>query len=145
MMDPKNVPAVDIGETLARYILDRKHFRPSTNTVTPLLFVPYKHVDLSVNRHRECSEKEIWDFGIGVAEYRQKKFLGRCDVSVEACSFKPLRVVAKPIKDHPTGVPDNPNHADIEGYPPAREDQLALALKIAEKASDRIEPPKGIE
>jgi len=49
--------------------------------------------------------------------------------------------VAKPIKDHPSGVPDNPNHADIVGFPDKKEDQISLAQKLADKAGERIEPP----
>ncbi len=149
MIDADNVPKVREDEILARYIVAgqstkslRKYVRKN-NSVKPLLFLPYSHVDLSVNRHLDCEETEIWEFGKVVAETREKRFHGRSDISVTDCRFDSLDVVAKPIKDDPKGMPDNPNHADIVGYPAKKEDQLSLAEKLAEKASDRKSPPES--
>ena len=43
MIDPENVPEVHGDEMLARFILNKKHFRPSDNAVKPVLFLAYKH------------------------------------------------------------------------------------------------------
>ncbi len=70
----------------------------------------------------------------GVASQRNKTLHGRSDIKAIACQIDSLSVVAKPI------LPDNPNHADIEGYPPKKEDQKSLAEKLAAAASKRIGP-----
>jgi hypothetical protein len=63
------------------------------------------------------------------------RFYGRSDIPAIACKVDSLKVVAKPI------LPDNPNHADIEGYPAKKEDQKSLAQKLAASASKRVDPP----
>jgi hypothetical protein len=147
MINPDDVPDVEDNEELARFIVAgqstrslRKYIRED-NTVKPQLFLPYSHVELSVNRHRDCKDNEIWGFGQAIAAYRQMAFYGRSDIAVASCNFDKLTVVAKPIVDHPLGVPNNPNHADIVGFPAAKEDQLSLAEKLAAKATDRQVPP----
>lgn len=142
MIDPNNVPDIEIDEVVARYVLEKKLIFDKDKTAKPRLFYPYKHVELSVNRHRDCADSEIWNFGFGVAAFRGKSLHGRCDIAVADCTFDSLSVVAKPIKDHPKGVPDNPNHADIVGYPDNKEDQMSLAQKLAAKASKRFLPPE---
>lgn len=140
MIDADNVPEVALDEVVARFILEKKLVYED-GSPKPRLFYPYKHVELSVNRHRECTQDEIWMFGRGVSEFRNKTLVGRSDIAVEDCTFDTLEVVAKPIKDHPKGVPDNPNHADIVGFPDNKEDQMSLAQKLAAKAGKRLLPP----
>jgi hypothetical protein len=138
MIDVTNVPPVDDDELLARFILQRGEFR-ADDSVTPALFMPYKHVALSVNRHRDATAEETWEVGRRVASQRHKTLHGRSDIKASACKIDSLGIVAKPI------LPDNPNHAEIEGYPPKKEDQKSLALKLAAIASNRIPPPNGGE
>ena len=133
MLDEKNVPPVELDERVARYLVNRRNIR-SDQTIKSDEFVPYKHVDLSVNRLRSCADEEIWKFGRQVAEQRGKVLLGRTDLSVEDCHIESLSVIAKPI-------PKNPNHADIAGYPSIKADQKALALKLAANASKLIPTP----
>jgi hypothetical protein len=135
MIDPNNVPPVDDDELLARFILNSNEFRSSDDSVKPALFMPYKKVDLSVNRHRQASLEETWHIAREVAAQRQKTLYGRSDIQANACKIDSLSVVAKPL------LPGNPNHADIVGYPPAREDQKSLAQKLVAAASKRIPPP----
>ena len=146
MIDPDNVPDVDDEEMLARFIVagqSKKSLRKlvrENETVKPQLFVPYSHVEISVNRHRDCTDDEIWQFGKIVATVQQKTLHGRCDIEASSCKIGPLKVKASQIRDHDT-VPDNPNHADITGYPTKKDDQISLAQKLAASASLRIEPP----
>ena len=113
--------------------MNSKEFR-SDETVRPKLFLPFKHVELSVNRHRESSEEELWKVGGLVAETRGRTLYGRADIVAIKCREEPLDVVPKPL-------PDNPNHADIVGFPEKKEDQLSLAQKLASHASRRIPIP----
>lgn len=41
----------------------------------------------------------------------------------------------------PNNVPENPNHAEIQGYPAKKDDQKSVAQKLAAAASKRIAPP----
>src|SRR5437879_1615191 len=115
MINPNNMPPVDDNELLARFILHSYEFR-TDDSVTPALFMPYKQIVLSVNRHRDATLEETWEIGRQVASKRHKTLYGRSDIKSIACKIDSLFVVAKPI------LPDNPNHADIEGYPPKKED-----------------------
>jgi len=134
MIDDDNIPPVADDEWLARFIVNSNEFRQD-DTVRPKLFMPYKFVALSVNRHRDCTEEEIWDVGFEVAEMRQRTLYGRADIKAASARIAPLDVVAKPL------MPRNPNHAEIVGFPPAKEDQQALAVKLAAAASKRISAP----
>jgi len=134
MLDAEKVPEVDDDELLARYIVNSNEYRKSDHTIKPKLFMPYKLVALSVNRHRESNEQEIWKIGSQVAEERNRTLYGRADITALSCRIEPLEVQPEPL-------PGNPNHADIIGYPSKKEDQQSLALKLAEAASPRIARP----
>jgi hypothetical protein len=109
--------------------------------VKPDLFIPFRLTELSVTRHRDATVDELWQMGRRVAALRQQKLYGRSDVTASDCAVGPLSVVADPIL--PPDVPSNPNHANITGFPAAKEDQKALAIQIAHRASKRIAPPEG--
>ncbi len=74
MIDPENVPPVELDETVARFVLASKASRLvfEDGKAKPQLFYPYKHVELSVNRHLNCTEDEIWQFGRGVVSLQVK-------------------------------------------------------------------------
>ncbi len=121
---------------LARFIVSSSEFRDD-GTVRPKLFMPYKRVVLSVNRHRDCTDQEIWRFGYDVARKRKRRFYGRSDIQASSCRIGPLDVNPVPL------LPTNPNHADVTGFPSAKEDQQALAIKLAASASNRITPAEA--
>ena len=120
------MPPVDDAELLARFIVDGAHVR-ADGTVKPLLFVPYKWVELSVNRHRDATEDETWTVGRQVAGNRQRSLIGRVDILTSDCRISPLDVKAVPLDG-------NPNHADIVGFPADKPDQMSLGVKIAAAA-----------
>lgn len=124
MIDPSDIPPVADNELLARFIVNSNEKR-SDGTVAPVLFLPYKHVELSVNRHREATPTETWTIGQQVATLRQKCLYGRADIRASVCRINPLDVVPKPM------LPHNPNHADITGFPTPKDEQLSLAQKLA--------------
>ncbi len=136
MLSFENIPSISTEEMLARYITHKSEFRKD-GTVKPTLFVPYKHVELSVNRHLECSEDEIWQFGIQVANRRSRKLIARCDVEASACTEK----IALKVKASPLPKDNNPNHADIYGYPEEKSEQLSIAQKLVTYASECIASP----
>jgi hypothetical protein len=138
-MDRGHIPPVADDELLARFITQANQFRPGDQTVKPDLFIPFRLTQLSVTRHREATAEELWGVGHEVAALRQQTLYGRSDVGASDCAIGSLSVVPDPIL--PPDAPCNPNHANISGFPAAKPDQKALAIKIAHKASKRIPPP----
>ena len=124
MIDPSNIPPVADNELLARFIVysDEKRI---DGTVRHKLFLPYKLIELSVNRHREATAEETWKVGFDVAAQRGRTLCGLANIRASNCKFDKLNVVSDPI------LPKNPNHANINGYPPAKEDQMAIAKVLA--------------
>ncbi len=123
MLDPNNIPPVADDELLARFIVNSNEKRDD-GSVRPNLFLPYKLTALSVTRHRETTDQEIWNIGRQVAAQRVKTLYGRADIRASSCRIEPLDVVE-------SWQVENPNHADIVGYPPRKDEQLSLAEKLA--------------
>lgn len=134
MIDPDNVPPVADEELLARFATQSKQFRKSDHTVKQNLFIPHPHDELSVTRHRDATDAEIWYVARDVVGVQNRTLYGRADILASDCCVNSLHVVESPI-------PDNPNHADIKGWPPSKEDKKALAQKLAAVASKLIKPP----
>jgi hypothetical protein len=128
MLDPAQIPPVGSDELLARFIIFSKHFRPSNNTVKPDAFIPHPHLQLSLTRHREATEYEIWREGERVAKARNAMLYGRADVTAGAFESEELSVVANPI------IPQNPNHADAINWPGDKPAQKMKAVEIASKS-----------
>lgn len=134
MLDPNNIPPVEDDELLARYVTQKSQFRPSDKQIKQSLFIPHPRQELSVTRHLEATQAEIWAVGRDVSAALNRQLYGRTDIRAGNCRIEMLRVVDKPIVH-------NPNHADIEGWPTAKEDQKAIALKLVASASKLISPP----
>jgi len=133
MIDPCEVPAVEAEELLARFIFSSRHIRKSNATVKPEGFIPHL-AELSVTRHREAGEREIWDAGQAIASVRERTLYGRGDVGAHVFLEKDLSVQAAPVMGH-SRLPDNPNHANVTGWP--KDDkarQKMLAIEIAARA-----------
>lgn len=135
-----DVPVED-GERLARMILTERHVRKDARTeeVTPKpeAFLPYKHVELSVIRHRDLTEGELWKIGHEVAAKRERPLMGRGDFSARDARAQNLDVV-------PAEGPELPrNHADLIGWPPEKPAQMLRAAQIAAVATFVAAPPIG--
>lgn len=114
-------------EFLARYIVFSKWFRQD-KTVKPDAFMPPENpLELSTTRHLNLSEGEIWRIGRAVAARRSLNLHGRADLKVSHVILQPLSVVADPTSD-------NPNHANIIGWPDRKDARKSLALKLAKNA-----------
>ncbi len=113
---------VDGDELLARFILSESEIRKSDSTARPAAFTPYKWVELSVTRHRNLSDAEIWEEGREVAKKRGKTLVGRADVKASVVRHQAL-----------DAVPDEPprNHANIIGWPSDKSSQLLKAAELA--------------
>lgn len=135
MIDPSDVPPVADNEILARFATHSNHFRSSDGTITQNLFIPNRNGELSVTRHRDATEEEIWSVAHTVVNMLGCALYGRADIRASDCNVHSLRVIKKPI------FPHNPNHADVEGWPPQKEDRKLIASKLAAAASKLISPP----
>jgi hypothetical protein len=113
---------------LARFVLFSRHFRASDNTAKPEAFMPHPHIELSMTRHLQATEQELWTEGRRVASIRGATLYGRDDVSEAAFAAEQLTVVAKPIAE-------NPNHADATDWPADKPAQKIKALEIAKKST----------
>jgi hypothetical protein len=136
MIDPNHIPPVADNELLARFIVYSDE-RRADGTVKHKLFLPYKLVELSVNRHREATMEETWQAGYDVAAERGRELYGLANIRASSCKNGNLDVVPDPI------LPKNPNHANLTGYPPEKEDQMAIAKILAASIEGTWqEPPK---
>ena len=79
MIDPSNNPPVADNELLARFIVYSDEKRPD-GTVKHKLFLPYKLIELSVNRHREATSEETWKVGYDVAAERVRTLYGLANI-----------------------------------------------------------------
>ena len=90
--------------------------------------LPFKWVELSVSRHRDLTESELWELGQEVArkrsetERREVPLVGRADFLARTARQQNLDV-----------KPDEPprNHANIIGWPIEKSAQMSLAQQIA--------------
>lgn len=128
MLNPAvKLPDVDPSELLARFVLFGSHIR-NNQTVKPDVFIPYPHRDLSVTRHLEATELELWIAGEEVALSRSKPLLGRADTAAHICLGQKLTVVPDPI-------PSNPNHTNIASWPDDKAEQKLKAQELAATAN----------
>jgi hypothetical protein len=113
------------NEALARYILSSSHVRRTDKSVKPDAFMPPLDLELSVTRHLEASEAELWNIGESVALATTRTLYGRADVETDVCLKQKLVVQAAPI------IPQNPNHAHIVGWPSNKPACKIVAQEIA--------------
>ena len=110
MLDPSNIPVVNLQELLARYIFSRSHVSRQTQRVKAGAFMPPANLEFSVTRHREATQVEIWAVGRSVADETERALRGRADVLAATYISQVLRVDPDPTKG-------NPNHANVVDWP----------------------------
>lgn len=122
-------------EVLARFVLTKKHVPKAGGGVKAEAVMPYSRVQLSVIRHRDLGEDELWRTGDEVAQQRRAKegrefpLVGRVDFLASVARVRMLEVV-------PAEGPDLPrNHADVIDWPAAKDAQMSLAQQIAAESS----------
>jgi len=128
--DVSLTPVAD-DEALARFVLFRGWIRSSDGKVKPDAFIPYPYPDLSVTRHIELSEAEIWQIGQQVADQRPATLHGRADIQAFSVKRQSLRIV-------PTLEPRN--HANVIGWPKDKPAQKIIAQQLAADAHYVLKP-----
>lgn len=119
---------VDDYERLARFILDKRWAPKGDDGVKAQALLAHKYVELSVSRHRDLTEEELWELGRYVARKRSEQeernipLLGRADFLARTARAQKLDV-----------KPDEPprNHANVIGWPAEKSAQMSLAQEIA--------------
>jgi hypothetical protein len=130
-----NAGVLPESEKLARFITFSRWVR-SDRTVRPDAFIPHPYPDLSVTRHRDLSESQLWKIGEDVVRFRKPppSLYGRADVTVGVVHAAMLRVEAQP-------VPENVNHAGIIGWPSDKPGQKIRAQELAAAAGQLVPNP----
>lgn len=118
-------------EWLSRYILQSNHIRKADSTVKPEAFIPHPCEDLSVTRHLDLDQESIWSIGEDVALQRNKPLYGRAVNQALTYFEHKLKVLHAPVSG-------NANHANVTGWPSAKEAQKIIAIEIA--ANSKYEP-----
>jgi len=114
-------------EQLARFIVFSGWIRRSDQTVKQDAFIPPPDLELSVTRHKNLSEQELWRIGQSVADSRPAKLHGRADI-------RAVNVRQQALDVEPNPVPGNPNHANVIGWPVDKPAQKIIAQELAAKA-----------
>ncbi len=122
---------IDPNERISRFVLSRREFRPSDQTVKAKAFVPPRNKRLSVYRTSKLSESAIWSIGNEfVAEPRGKTLYGRADLLSQDV-YALQQKVEPETSIHPLHADIIPLHADIIPWPDGRDDILFLATQLA--------------
>jgi hypothetical protein len=133
MSNGGTLPTVDPDEWLARFIHYQRYIRQD-RTIRPDAFIPYPYPDLSVTRHLQLSEIQLWEIGQDVARQVGQTLRGRADVQVSVFRRQELNVVEAPLVE-------NPNHANVTGWPAEKPAQKVIAQQIAAAAGKARELP----
>lgn len=134
MIDQEKEITVSSQDLVARYIFYKNYLRQDL-TIKPDAFIPYPWPDLSVTRHLELKDAELWHIGSEIAEQREKTLCGRADFRVAVATIQNLQVIADPL-------PENPNHANIKGWPPDKAAQKIIAQELAAASGQAKQPPQ---
>lgn len=115
------------SEELTRFVLFSNWIRSSDLTVKPDAFIPYPYPDLSVTRHKNLTQKELWRTGQDIADVRPATLHGRADISVGEIQRQSLEIVPRPVTN-------NPNHVAIVDWPADKPTQKTIAQQLAANA-----------
>ncbi|MBI3902919.1 MAG: hypothetical protein HY306_08290 [Nitrosomonadales bacterium] len=128
-----NEQVVADEEQLARFILFSKWVRNSDRTVKSDAFIPHPYPDLSVTRHQNLAEDELWKVGQDVADARPVTLYGRADIAAIAVRRQSLKIELAPVQN-------NLNHANVVGWPTDKPAQKVIALELAANSVYRAKP-----
>lgn len=119
--------SITMNEFLARYITSSRWLRQDQTVKQDAFIPPENSLELSVTRHINLTEGDLWRIGKGVAVSMSRNLRGRADVKATYVVGQSLSVVPQPI-------PDNYNHANIIGWCLEKDKRKMQALEIARVA-----------
>ncbi len=118
-------------EVLARYILTKRYYNPTDQSVKRQVFMPVRNqqtsiLETSVYRVLGLPDKEIWNIGEReVAQKSHRNLHGRADIGY-------VKVLEKGLDVKPDEIP--PRHANIIGWPEEESRKMMTAIEIAADA-----------
>lgn len=110
-------------ELASRFLLQSSWIREN-ETVRPEAFVPPPNLELSVTCRFDLSEDRIWNIGRQVAIKSSRSLYGRADVKNASVKKQNLSLELDP-------TPENPNHANVKGWPKDKPSQKMIAIELA--------------
>lgn len=117
----------DPAELVTRYIFEKGHYSTLYSRANHKAWEPSRANVSSVSRIVNLSEAEIWDLGrLYVEPIRKAPMLARADISVQSVINLGLRV-------DPSEPP--PRHAEIAGWPEAKDAKMSKAQQVAAEAA----------
>jgi hypothetical protein len=130
MSESQALGPISPAERLARFIT-REGWVRVDGTIRQDAFIPPRDLNLSVTRHINLSERQIWMLGQRVANAlpsaSNPKLLGRADLAA-------IQLARLQLRGEPAPLGDNPNHAHITGWPTEKPKQKTLAQQLAAEA-----------
>ena len=113
------------NELLSRFIV-YKRWAPK-GRIKQNAFMPDKDLTLSVTRHLNLSQEDIWRYGRLAEGAPPRDLHGRADVNVGPVKYQGLHIEMAPTND-------NPNHAHVVNWPPNKDLQKIKAILLAKEA-----------
>lgn len=124
-----DVELKDPDDLLARFLLQKSHFKRTENRATPEAFMPPPDLKLSVYQIANLPDVQIWTLGRNVLQqHPQPRLYGRADVRVGAVHDQKL----KAVRDD-----DPPRHVNVVGWPSyadGKDLMKSLAQQLAKSA-----------
>lgn len=118
--------SIQENERMSRFVTDRKGVAATSGKVRRSQFMPYEvngELCLSVFRTSGLQESEVW----GIADkYLTRPVFGRGDI--RAAVFVQLGLRISPDEEPP-------RHANIVGWPPAKEARILLSIELTNVAT----------
>lgn len=127
MDDGDSADTVENNEDLARFVVFSRWIQKTNQRVKPDAFIPPLSLKLSVTRHKNLSPEVIWKIGAAVAAARPATLYGHADIIAVNVRRHDLDVAPAPVEE-------NPNHANIVGWPAQKAAQKNVAQKLAADA-----------
>lgn len=118
------------GESLTRYVSDRRQIRSSDGTVKHTAFMPPKNGRLSVYWITGLPETEVWRLGETYVVPHRGPMIGRADLNSLRVYEQNLRVEVIPVPHE--------RHAEILGWNLASTEFRLQAAKLAAAATLRL-------
>ena len=136
-MSESPISSISENELLGRF-LTKDFWVRADQTISPDAFIPPKDLNLSVTRHVGLTEEVLWRIAQNVADAVSRRspgsLHGRADIAALAAIQHSLQVEAAPL-------PDNANHAHINGWPQDNKPaQKQIAQRIAAAAKFVAKP-----
>lgn len=129
------VELTDLSDILARFLLQRSHFKREENRATPEAFMPPPDLQLSVYRITGVPSDGVWTLATHVlAQHPQPRLYGRADINLRAVHLQKL----KAFQDD-----DPPRHVNVMGWPSYSDGKSVLksiAQELARGASLTLLP-----